>query len=117
VQSVHTILAFAAVAAVSLAIAWSLILAVKTRSGGPAYERMQAAVVGLIVLAAAAGAALFAFGGRPADDLHLLYGGVAIVLIPLARSFLAGGSRRDSILMLVAIVALGGVLFRLFVTG
>jgi hypothetical protein len=117
VQAVHEILAYATSIAVGVALVWTLILAVKMRSGGSAYEHMHAAVVGLILLAAAAGAALFAFGARPRDGLHVLYGGVAIVLIPLARSFLAGGSPRDSILMLVAVVALGGVLFRLFVTG
>jgi hypothetical protein len=117
VQSVHTILAYAAVAAVGLAVAWSCILAVRARSGGRVFDRLQVVVVGLVLLAAAVGAALFASGARPADSLHLLYGGVAVVLIPLARSFRAGAVRRDSVLMLVAVVALGGVLFRLFSTG
>jgi hypothetical protein len=117
VQPVHAVLAYATAIAVGVALAWTAILAVTTRSGGHAYDRMQAALVGLILLASVAGALLFVTGARPPDGLHFLYGGVAIVLIPLARSFLGGARRRDSILMLVAVVALGGVLFRLFVTG
>jgi hypothetical protein len=35
----------------------------------------------------------------------------------LARSYRSGAGRRDSILMLLAVVVLGGVLFRLFSTG
>lgn len=77
----------------------------------------QMATVGLVLLAAVVGAARFASGARPADSLLLLYGAVAIVLIPLARSFRRGANLRDGVLTLVTVVALGGVLFRLFATG
>jgi hypothetical protein len=117
VQAVHAVLAYATAIGVGVALAWTGILAVTARSGGHAYNRMKAALVGLIFLASLAGASVFVSGARPPDGLHFLYGGVAIVLIPLARSFLGGAGRRDSIVMLLAIVALGGVLFRLFVTG
>ncbi len=116
-QTVHTILADATVLAVGGALVWSLILAIKVESGGRLYDRLQALVVALVVLAAAAGATLFALGQRPSDGLHVLYGGVALVLIPVARSYRRGAGRRDSILMLLAMVVLGGVLFRLFSTG
>jgi hypothetical protein len=117
VQTVHEILAEATVLVVSVALAWTFILAVKGHSGGRAYDRLQAAVVGLVLLAAVAGAVLFLSGARPTDSLHLLYGGVAILLIPFARSFLGGATRRDTVILLVAVVTLGGVLFRLFATG
>ncbi len=116
-QPVHAILAYATVLAVGVALVWTLILAVTERSGGRVYDCLQTVVVVLIVLAATAGAALFAFGQRPSDGLHLMYGGVALVLIPLARSFLSGPGRRDTLLMLLTVVVLGGVLFRLFGTG
>ena len=116
-QTVHAILADATVLAVGVALVCTLILAIKVHSGGRLYDRLQTVLVGLVVLAAAAGAALFALGQRPSDGLHLLYGGVALVVIPLARSYRSGAGRRDSILMLLAVVVLGGVLFRLFSTG
>ena len=57
-QTVHTILADATVLAVGGALVWSLILAIKVESGGRLYDRLQALVVALVVLAAAAGATL-----------------------------------------------------------
>lgn len=116
-QTVHAILADGTVLAVGVALVWGLILAIRFQSGGYFFDRLQAIVVALVLLAAATGATLFALGQRPSDGLHVLYGGVALILIPLARSYRSGASRRDSILMLVAVVVLGGVLFRLFSTG
>lgn len=116
-QAIHEILAVAAIGAVVVALAWAAILALKGRSAGGRSDRFQAVLIGLILLAAIAGTAVFASGARPADGLHVVYGGVAILLIPLARSFVGGGTRRDRLIMLVAIVALGGVMYRLIATG
>jgi len=80
--------------------------------------RFQAAVVSLLVVAAASGLIILAGGARPADGLHLLYALVAIALVPLARSFLGrASSRRSNLLLLVALVVLGAVVYRLFATG
>jgi hypothetical protein len=117
VTVVHSILADAAVAAVAIAILSCFILAVTARPGGRLFDRLQIVVVLMIALAIAAGAVTFALGARPADGLHLVYGAVAIVLLPLARSFRSGASRRDALLLLSACALLGGVLFRLFTTG
>ena len=114
---VHLILAWAAVAAALLGTAWALVLVVQKRPGGPLFVRYQAAVIAVVVLAGLAGAARFATSTGPADNLHLLYGVVAVGLIPVARSFLVGREPRDGRLMLVAFVLLAGVLFRLFGTG
>jgi hypothetical protein len=116
-QSVHMILADAAVLAVVVAIAWSCVLTVTARPGGRGFERWQAIVVLVVILAAVSGAAQLASGARPQDGLHLVYGGVAIVLLPLARSFRTGARRRDTLLLLVAVITLGGVMYRLFATG
>ena len=56
-QTVHAILADATVLAVGVALVWTLILAIKVHSGGRLYDRLQTVLVGLVVLAAAAGAA------------------------------------------------------------
>jgi hypothetical protein len=117
VPTVHSILADAAVAAVAIAIIWCLILAVTARPGGRLFERLQTVVVLAIALASAAGAVTFALGARPTDGLHLVYGVVAMALLPLARSLRSGASRHDALLLLAACALLGGVLFRLFTTG
>ena len=64
------------------------------------------------------GLVMLAAGSRPADGLHLFYAVIAIALVPLARSFLGRATARASAaLLLVAFVALGGVIYRLFTTG
>ena len=88
------------------------------RAGGEAFVRFQAGVVSLLVVAAASGLVLLAGGARPTDGLHLLYALLAIALVPLARSFLTRANHRGAnVLLLVAFVVLGGVLYRLFATG
>lgn len=117
-DTIHRVLAWTAVAGVVAGIAWSAVLAVSGRSGGPAFERFQAAVVSLLVVAAASGLLLLVLGARPAEGLHLLYAVIAVGLIPLARSFLGKASgRRATGLLVVTFVVLGGLLFRLFTTG
>lgn len=116
-QVIHAILADSAVVAVVVAVAWASVLALRGRSAGGAFRRFQTFLIGVLVLAAIAGAANFASGARPSDGLHLLYGGVAIVLIPLAGSFLGGGAKRDRLITVATVVGLAGVLYRLFATG
>ncbi len=116
-EQVHLVLAWASVAAVALGIAWAAVLMVQRRRGGRQFVRYQAIVVLVVLLAAVAGAARLVTGGSPADNLHLLYGVVAVGAIPFARSFVAGRERRETLLVLVAFVVLAVVLFRLFATA
>ena len=51
------------------------------------------------------------------DDLHVVYGAVAIRLIPLGRSFRVGTVRRDAIIWTVVFVLLAGLAYRLVATG
>ena len=113
----HRVIAYGAVAAVALGAVWSLALAARSRSGSRLFERYQWLVVGLFVVAAGAGAVLLVSGKRPAADLHLLYAAVAIGVIPLARSYVPEAGRRRTIVILLAFLALGGIVFRLFSTG
>ena len=116
-QAIHQVLADAALVAVVIVLAWTVVLAVTKGTPGRGYERAQASMVRIIALAAIVGAASFISGARPADGLHLVYGAVAILLIPFARSFLRGVGRRDTLILLVAVAVLGGVMYRLFATG
>ncbi|MBA3877944.1 MAG: hypothetical protein C0498_13665 [Anaerolinea sp.] len=117
-DTIHRLLAWAAVAGVVAGVGWSAVLAARGQAGGPAFERFQAAVVSLLVIAAASGLGLLALGARPTEGLHLLYAALAVGIIPLARSFLGrAGGRRAAGLLVVAFAVLGGLIFRLFTTG
>lgn len=99
-------------------IVWSLVLVRGAPGRQWGFERFQAAVVSLVIVAAASGLLLLIAGGTPADALHLLYAAIAVAVIPLARSFLGRASqRRAAILMLAAFIAIGAVMYRLFTTG
>ena len=97
-------------------IAWEIVLVVRGRAAGRLFARYLAATVAVVVVAAAVGAIDLVTGAHPADGLHLLYGAAAVSAIPLARSF-ARGRPRESAIMLVGLVALGGIVYRLFATG
>lgn len=117
-DTIHRLLAYAVVAATATGIGWSVLLKFRGREGGPMFERFQAAAVSLLIVAAASGVLLIVQGPQPREGLHLLYAGVAIALIPLARSFLGRMSHRRASAVLVATFAvLGAVVYRLFTTG
>ena len=115
---IHRFIAYAAIAGIIVGIGWSVVLTVSGRAGGPRFERFQAALVSVFVVGAASGLIMLVSGARPAEGLHLLYAAIAIALIPLARSFLGRASGRSAtVLLLVAFVVLGAVVYRLFTTG
>lgn len=117
-DAIHRLLAYAAAVTTAVGIGWSLVLVVTGRAAGSAFERFQAAVVSVLLVAGVSGVLLLLTGLRPAEGLHLVYAVVALAVIPLARSFLAPASGRAvAALLLVAFVVLGAVTYRLFTTG
>lgn len=117
-DGIHRLLAYAAAVTTAVGIVWSLLLIGRQRPGVPGFERFQAAVVSLIIVGAASGAVLLVMGARPAEPLHLLYAAVAVVVIPLARSFVGRTiERRGAVFLLAAFAALGAIIYRLFTTG
>lgn len=117
-DAIHRLLAYSAAAASVVGVGWTLVLSLRSRSGGSGFERFQAAVVSLFVVGAASGLLLLLGGARPAAGLHLVYALIAIAVIPLARSFNGRtGPRGTGLLLLVAFVVLGAVTYRLFTTG
>lgn len=117
-DAIHRALAYGAVAVAVVGIGWSALIAAKGLEGTRSFERFQAAVVSLLIVASASGLLLLVTGSRPSESLHLLYAGVALAVIPLARSFLGRASRRRAgLLFLTAFVVLGAALYRLFTTG
>ncbi len=81
-------------------------------------DRLILAVLAALVLATAAGAAI-ALGGRPpADVLHLLYSGLALAALPVARYLGRSGTpRRRAAVVGTGALLLLGFLARLFMTG
>lgn len=115
---IHRILAYGIVAAVAGGVAWSALLTRRGQTGTPGFEQYQAAVVALVIVTAASGLGLLVSGSRPAEGLHLLYGLVAVALIPLARSFVGRtGGRTAGVLHVIAFLVLAAVVYRLFTTG
>ena len=117
-DAIHRLIAYVAIPSIAAAIGWAVVLAVADRAGGAAFERFQAAFVALLIVGVASGGILLATGARPADGLHLLYAGIALAVVPLARSFTGRPSGRGTaVLLLAAFAVLGAVLYRLFTTG
>ena len=117
-DAIHRMLAYGAVVAAVAGIGWSALIVGRGQVGTSQFERFQAGVVSLLIVASASGVLLLLTGSRPSESLHLLYAGVAVAVIPLARSFLGRASRRRAgLLFLVAFVVLGAVVYRLFTTG
>jgi len=96
--------------------AWSLVLAARV-AWDPRLVRYTAGVVALLAAGALVGIMQLASGAAPREGLHLVYGAIALGILPLARSFAGGRPRRDAALMAAAYLVLAVVLYRLFTTG
>lgn len=117
-DAIHRLLAYGAVAVAIAGLGWSALVALRGKEETSSFERFQAGAVSLLIVASASGVLLLITGSSPSDPLHLLYAGVAIAVIPLARSFRGQAShRRTALLALAAFVVLGAIIYRLFTTG
>lgn len=117
-EQLHRSLAYAAVAGTLLALAWTVAAVVSGRGGGQRLESFQAAVVGIVAITAVVGLLQLLSGHAPQDQIHLLYGVLAVAALPFARSFGAHASARArGILSVAGLVALALFLLRLFMTG
>jgi hypothetical protein len=116
-DSIHRILGYVAIVAVAVGIGWALVATRRGALGGRRFERFQALVVALVVLASFAGLGVLISGKQPKEGLHLVYAAIAMALLPLARSFIPATDRRAAIASLAAFMVLGFVLYRLFATG
>ena len=113
----HTAIAYAALALAIVGAGWSILAALGRAAVDQRLRRYGWLVVCLVGAGAAAGLLMLASGERPADGLHLVYGVIALALIPLTLSFLGDNVRRNAWLLTAAYVVLAVVLYRLFSTG
>jgi hypothetical protein len=88
------------------------------RGGSPVVEWLRRAMLAVVGFQVAVGAIVYLLGHRPHESLHLVYGLVAIGVLPLASSFAeeAPPGPRAWVLAVagVLLIALG---WRLSVTG
>jgi peptidoglycan/LPS O-acetylase OafA/YrhL len=114
----HWLLALAsgvALAGTSLVTGWSF---ATHRPAARWIDRLILASLGAVALAALAGAGVWITQGPPADPLHLVYGALALVVLPVARYLGRIGSvRRRSGFVAGGCLVMAGVLYRLWTTA
>lgn len=116
--NVHSVLAWAAVGGAGLVLVVGLGTAVGALSSIMVVDRAILVHLASVTIAAISGLVLPVTGPGPSDPLHLLYGAVAVVPVPLARYH----ARHRSVAAvgrwtLAAAIVTVGVLLRLFMTG
>lgn len=115
---VHRLIGLAAIVAAALATLWSLLVVIARRDGGRAHLAALGIVVAVALASAVVGALLLLTGSGPGDPLHLLYGAIAVVAIPIGIWLAVGRTpRRQSVVLLLAVLVELGVTVRLLQTG
>jgi hypothetical protein len=91
---------------------------VTRRPPGKRTEQLSAVGFIAVAIAAAGGLGILVGGGAPADSLHYVYAGIALVGLPLTATFTRARSPRVTAgLVFVVGLVLLVVLLRLFQTG
>jgi hypothetical protein len=91
---------------------------IAARGGSPWTDRLRIGLMVVIGLQVAGGVVLFAAGARPSESLHLLYGLVALAILPLAATFASEAPPRPRAWVLAsACLILVVVAWRLASTG
>ncbi len=81
-----------------------------------ARDRVILGGLALVALGTLLGLGILATGGRPADPLHFLYAGVALVILPVVR-FWDRLARHRAVAVGLGGVVLAALVLRLFQTG
>lgn len=114
----HAFVGLVAVALALIAAVWSIGLALTRRTGGALFIGNLIWVVAIVAIAALLGVAAAATVGPPGDPLHIVYGIIAVAVLPGAALVASGRSAREqSIVAAVATTVLLIILFRLVQTG
>jgi hypothetical protein len=87
------------------------------RSGRRVVDGLILALIVATAAAALAGPILAVGGKAPLDPMHVLYGVVAVVAVPLARLAGARSPRRANAWIITGSLVTVGVLLRLWATG
>lgn len=103
----------------SIAVAiWGLLLYFRGSNPSGSYLGAVAINFGVVILQGVIGLTLVLQGHRPHDNLHFLYGGVSLLVLPAAYFFSSAGTqRRDSLIFGIAALFLFGIGIRAAITG
>lgn len=100
------------------AVAWSITLLVTRRASGPLFLGNLVSVFLVVVVAAVLGVAILLSGTPPRDGLHVVYGALALGVLPGAALIAAGRTAREqSIVVATGAIVLLILIARLFQTG
>ncbi len=117
-SDLHRLLAEVGLALALVGAAWSAVLVVSSRAPGRLYLVNLIWVVIVLVLGAALGAVMLVTGSGPRDGLHLVYGVLAVVTLPIAALVGSARSRgQQAGVGLIATVMLVLIVLRLFQTA
>lgn len=81
-----------------------------------ALDRAILAALALVATGVVLGLVILATGGRPGDPLHLLYAGVALIVLPVVR-FWHSLARYRALATGIGGIVLAALVLRLFQTG
>lgn len=125
--TIHEDMAPVILAAGGITLLWGIVVLVLARgrsagqdSGGAlrAFRALLIITAALGLIQAILGGLMYLQGARPGDGLHYVYGGIVLLAIPVAYVYSDQQQvRRDSIIMVIAIVAVIGAAIRAMMTG
>ncbi len=102
----------------SLTFVWGARLVVLRRPLSDGFRAALFITAGMGLIEAAIGGILFLSGCRPSDNLHLVYGLIVLVGIPVAFTYTSEKmTRRDMAVLVFAVFAVVAAALRAFATG
>lgn len=104
---------------ITLAIAgWGLITWLRKQPASGGYRSTLVLTEALFVLQALVGVGLYLGGRRPHDGLHLLYGVLLLITLPIAASYTSGrDKRREALVFGIAGLFMTGLAIRALTTA
>lgn len=117
-KDAHALLGQLAIVLGIVGAIWAIAAAVARRQTGPLFVASLVWVVIVVALAALLGIATAVSNGPPKDALHIVYGVLALAVLPGAALLASGRpARQQATYAAVAMTVLLILLFRLFQTG
>ena len=117
-KDAHALLGQLAIVLGIVGAVWAIAAAITRRQTGLLFVASLVWVVIVVALAALLGIATAVSNGPPSDPLHIVYGVLALAVLPGAALLASGRpARQQGVFAAVAMTVLVILLFRLFQTG
>ncbi len=115
--ALHQLIAQALILYYMVVGVWGVILAIAKKEMNSAYRGALIIGLAIAVMQAAVGVGLFITGGRPANDLHFLYGTSVVLTLPLVASYIAQRKFPRVLAYGLASLFIAGLAIRALTTG